>query len=52
MLRKTLIFITIEKTCNQISRGLHKGYNEAKVKGGKSGKIGLKTIEKQKINKR
>ena len=47
MLNKTLIFTTIEKTCNQRSRGLHKGCNEAKVKVGKGGKLGLKTIEKQ-----
>jgi len=50
MLSKTLILTTIEKTCNQRSRGLHKGCNGAKVKVGKSGKIGLKTIEKQRSN--
>jgi len=50
MLSKTLIFTTIEKTCNQRSRGLHKGCNEAKVKVGKKGKLGLKTIEKQRSN--
>jgi len=48
MLSKTLIFTTIEKTCNQRSRGLHKGCNEAKVKVGKRGKLRLKTIKKTK----
>jgi len=50
MLSKTLIFTTIEKICNQRSKGLHKGCNEAKVKVGKMGKKGLKTIEKQRSN--
>jgi len=38
------------KTCNQRSRGLYKGCSEAKVKVGKRGKRGLKTIEKQRSN--
>jgi len=50
MLSKTLIF-TNRKICNQRSRGLYKGCNGALVKVGKSGKIGLKTIEKQRSNK-
>jgi len=50
MLSKTLIFTTIEKTCNQRSRGLHKGCNETKVHVGKMGGKGLKTIEKQRSN--
>jgi len=51
MLSKTIIFQQLKKkTCNQRSRGLHKGCNEAKVKVGKRGKLGLKTIEKQRSN--
>jgi len=40
----------LKKTCNQRSRGLYKGCNEAKVKVGKMRKLGLKTIEKQRSN--
>ena len=49
MLSKTLIFTTFEKkTCNQRSRGLHKGCNEAKVKVGKKWENRLKNHRKTK----